>query len=39
MIVMQREIFDKLDCAKVRYSQGRFIAEMRPLVAEVLARS
>jgi len=39
LIAMQQEIFDKLDCAKVRYSQGKFIAEMRPLVSSVRAVS
>ena len=29
LIAMQREIFDKLDCFKIRYSQGRFVAEMK----------
>ncbi|MBT6049331.1 class I SAM-dependent methyltransferase [candidate division WWE3 bacterium] len=30
LIAMQREIFDKLDCFKIRYSQGKFIATMNP---------
>ena len=29
MIAMQKDIFDKLDCFKIRYSQGRFVAEMK----------
>ena len=29
MITMQKDIFDKLDCSKIRYSQGKFIAEMK----------
>jgi len=30
LIAMQRDIFDKLDCFKIRYSQGKFVAEMKP---------
>jgi len=26
---MQKDIFDKLDCFKVRYSKGKFVAEMK----------
>ena len=39
MVAMQKDIFDRLDCAKVRYSKGKFVAEMRPLVASVRAAS
>jgi len=28
MIAMQKDIFDKLNCFKIRYSQGKFIAKM-----------
>ena len=28
MVKMQKDIFDKLDCLKVRYSKGKFIAKM-----------
>jgi len=35
MLAMQQDIFDKLECFKVRYSQGKFIAEMKPSMVEV----
>jgi SAM-dependent methyltransferase len=35
MVAMQKDIFDKLDCFQIRYSKGKFVAEMTSSMVEM----